>query len=172
MTLKTNQLVLAKNKSVSVHQKAFSYQQLRSLNLKLDCCLNWWMISSFLRKDLIIWGAIMHWKKTRSYYLSLFRESFLLLLPNCGIFYQKILRLSRNSKQKLILVQLTTALPEYVRNILGEEDSFKSFHRFWAFGFVIHLLDDLGIIFLSCTSFRGTFLEIIQLVFHSTIWDF
>ena len=65
-------------------------------------------------------------------------------------FYQ-ILRLS---KQKLILRTLSIDLAEYVRNMLREWDSFKSFHRFCTFGFVIILyLDHLHDIFLSCASF-------------------
>ena len=77
-----------------------------------------------------------------------------------GIFYQtqqKILLLSRNSKQKLILGHLTTVLVEYTKNILGEQDSAKLFHRFCTFGFVILLLDHLHIIFLICTLFSDIF---------------
>ena len=47
--------LLAKNKSDSVHEKKnFSYYQLKYLNLKLEFCLKWWMISSILWKELII----------------------------------------------------------------------------------------------------------------------
>ena len=78
------------------------------------------------------------------------------LLPNCGIFYQtqqKILLLSRKSKQKLRLGHLTAVLVEYAGNLLREYDSFKSFHRFCTFSFAMLLIDHLHIMFLSCTSF-------------------
>ena len=77
-----------------------------------------------------------------------------------GIFYQtqqKILLLSRNSKQKLILGHLTNVRVEYAKNMLGEQDSYKSFYRFCTFGFVMLLLDHLYIIILSCTLFSDIF---------------
>ena len=63
----------------------------------------------------------------------------------------------KESKQKLKLGHLTAVLVEYARNMLREQDSFKSFHRFCTFGFVMVLLDHLRIIFLSCTSFSDIF---------------
>ena len=60
-------------------------------------------------------------------------------------------------KQKLILGHLTTVLLEYSKNLLGEQDSFKMFHRFCTFGVVMLLLDQLHVIFLNCTSFSDIF---------------
>ena len=99
-------------------------------------------------------------KKTKSYCLSRLRESFFpcsQIVGSSTILNKKILLFSRNSKRKLIFGHLTAVLVEYARNMLGEQDSFKSFHRFRSFGFVLPLLDHLHIIFLSCTSFIDIF---------------
>ena len=71
----------------------------------------------------------------------------------------KILRLSTNSKQKLILGQLTIFLAEYVRNMLREMDLLTSFHSFYTFAFAILFQNHLYITSLSCTSFSGGFLR-------------
>lgn len=39
-------------------KKTFTFLQLKHVNRKLECHLNWWMLSSILWKDLIIWEAI------------------------------------------------------------------------------------------------------------------
>ena len=106
-------------------------------------------------------------KKTRSCRLSRHRESFFPCSQIAGsstkfnkefCFSQGIKK--KKKKKKLILGHLTTVLVQYARNMLGElgeQDSFKSFHRFCNIGFVILLLDHLYVMFLICTSFSDIF---------------
>ena len=104
-------------------------------------------------------------KKTRSCRLSRLKESFFpcsQIVGSSTKFNKKFcfFKKSKKNNKKLILGHLTTVLVEYARNMLeelGEQDSFKSFHRFCNIGFVILLLDHLYVMFFICTSFSDIF---------------
>ena len=57
--------------------------------------------------------------------------------------------------------QLTAVLAECVRNMLGEKDAFKLFHRFCTFGFVMLLL-------FICMSYFMVLLHLV-IFFHEVI---